>query len=134
MSKDAIRWMWPEACAVLARAERLRGQFYHFGGGQELEVVWEPPVDVFETAQQVVIIVAMPGVTPTSVAAIIEDGQLIVSGNRQIPVQMHGTVVHRLELPHGRFHRRIPLPRGCYSDVQSSSANGCLIVTLDKLH
>jgi HSP20 family protein len=133
MSKDAVRWMWPEACAALARAERLRGQFYHFGGGQDFEIVWEPPVDVLETALQVWIIVAMPGVAPTSVAANIEDGHLIVSGNRQIPAQLGGAVVHRLELPHGRFHRRIPLPSGSYGDVQSKSANGCLIVTLNKL-
>jgi HSP20 family protein len=133
MSKDAIRWMWPEACAALARAEHLRGQFYHFGGEHGLEIVWEPPVDVLETALQVRIIVAMPGVTPTSVTAVIEDSQLIVSGNRQIPVQSLDAVVHRLELPHGRFLRRISLPCGSYGDVRSSRANGCLIVTLDKL-
>jgi HSP20 family protein len=133
MSKDAARWMWPEACAALARAERLRGQFYHFSGGQDFEIVWEPPVDVLETALQVCIIVAMPGVAPASVAAIIEDGHLIVRGNRKIPVQLQGAVVHRLELPHGRFHRRVPLPPGRYGDVQSTSADGCLIVTLDKL-
>jgi HSP20 family protein len=134
MPRDhAIRLMWPEACAALARAERLHSQFYHVGGGQEFEVAWQPPVDVFETALQVCIIVAMPGVTPPSITAVIEDGQFIVSGIRQLPVQLDGAVVHRLELPHGRFHRRIPLPPGRYGDVHSSSANGCLIVTLDKL-
>jgi HSP20 family protein len=134
MSKDpAVRWMWPEACAALARAERLHSQFYHFEGGRELEVVWQPPADVLETALQICIIIAMPGVPPTSVSAIIEDGQLIVSGIRQLPAQLDGAVVHRLELPHGRFHRRIPLPRGRYGAVHSSSVNGCLIVTLDKL-
>jgi HSP20 family protein len=134
MPRDyAVLLMWPEACAALARAERLHSQFNHFGGGDEFEVAWQPPVDVLETALQVCIFVAMPGVAPTTVTAVIEDGQLIVSGNRQLPVQLDGAVVHRLELPHGRFHRRVPLPRGRYGDVQSSNVNGCLIVTLDKL-
>jgi HSP20 family protein len=134
MQKDfAVRLMWPEACAALARAERLHGQFFQVVDGQDFEVVWQPPVDVFEAALQVVVIVAMPGVAPTSVTALIEDGQLIVSGNRQFSAQLDGAVIHRLELPHGRFYRQIRLPRGRYGDVRSSSADGCLIVTLDKL-
>jgi HSP20 family protein len=134
MPKDfAVRLMWPEACAALARAERLHGQFFHVVDGQDFEVVWQPPVDIFEAARQVVIIVAMPGVAPSTVTALIEDGQLIVSGNRRFPAPLAGAVIHRLELPHGQFHRRIGLPHGRYGDVRSSSADGCLVVTLDKV-
>jgi HSP20 family protein len=133
MPKDlGIRWMWPEACAALARAERLHSQLYHFDSWHELEVVWQPPVDVLETALEVCIIVGMPGVTPSSITAIVDDGHLIISGIRQLPAQLADAVVHRLELPHGRFHRRIRLPHGRFGDAHSNTADGCLIVTLEK--
>jgi HSP20 family protein len=40
--------------------------------------------------------------------------------------------IHRLELPHGRFERRIPLPAGRYESVTRGSVHGCLLVTLQK--
>ena len=32
---DAISWLWPEACATLARAERLHRQLFHIPEGNE---------------------------------------------------------------------------------------------------
>ena len=63
---DAIRWMWPEACAMLARAERLHRQFFHVGLAEDRRPVWEPPVDVLKTQQHVVILVGLPGVDATA--------------------------------------------------------------------
>ena len=39
---NAISWMWPDSCAMLARAERLQCQFFHIGSPQELLPVGEP--------------------------------------------------------------------------------------------
>ena len=130
---DAIRWMWPEACAMLARAERLHRQFFHVGLAEDRRPVWEPPVDVLETQQHVVILVGLPGVDAATVGAAIKGDTLIVAGDRLIPPQLDGAIIHRLELPHGRFERRVPLPAGHYGDVQSASVNGCLVVTLTKV-
>jgi HSP20 family protein len=41
-------------------------------------------------------------------------------------------MIHRLELPQGRFQRRIRLPAGRYRDVARSAINGCLVITLSK--
>jgi len=41
-------------------------------------------------------------------------------------------VIHRLELPQGRFERRVRLPAGRYASVRHAVANGCLLVTLEK--
>ena len=87
---------------------------------------------MIETSDHVYIFVALPGVDPETVGAEISGDTLLVGGERTLPEALHDAVIHRLELPHGRFARSVPLPAGQYSDVQSATANGCLIVTLTK--
>jgi len=130
---DASGWMWLEASALAARAERLHRQYFHFTLSQHPTPVWEPPVDVLETAGQLVIVVALPGVDPKTIASAIEGDALIVIGVRTLSTTLNAAVIHRLELPYGRFERKVTLPSGRYGDVRSSVDNGCLTVTLDKL-
>jgi HSP20 family molecular chaperone IbpA len=124
-------WMWSEACEMLARAERLQRQFFQLHELQR-RPVWEPPADVLETADAVLVLLALPGVEPERVAAVIEDGALLVAGDRVLPEELRTAAIHRLELPQGRFERRLPLPRGRYDRVTRASANGCLVITLRK--
>lgn len=130
---DAITWMWPEACAMLARAERLHRQFFHIAEAGVRQPVWEPPVDVLETRQHVVVLVGLPGVDPESVKAEIEDEALVVAGDRALPQELGRIFIHRMELPLGRFERKVMLPRGRYRDVQYATSDGCLVVTLTKV-
>ncbi len=130
---DVIAWMWPEACTMLARAERLHSQLFHLGEAQAHRPVWEPPVDVIETRGHVLVLVGLPGVDPETVGTAIEGDALIVVGDRSLPEELRGAWIHRMELPHGRFERKVRLPRGRYGDVSCASANGCLIVTLSKI-
>jgi HSP20 family protein len=133
MDDDIPRnWMWSEACEMLARAERMHQQFFEPRRDASHIPQWEPPVDVLETPQEVLIFVALPGVNPDRVEARIEGGALVLSGVRQLPRELRTAVIHRLELPQGRFFRRIGLPAGRYSSVHSTSVDGCLIVALKK--
>jgi HSP20 family molecular chaperone IbpA len=129
---DAISWMWPEACAMIARAERLHRQFFHVGEARR-EPVWEPPIDILEAYRHIVVIVGLPGVPPESIGVTVDDGDLLITGERALPEELAAAWVHRMELPQGRFKRHVPLPRGRYHDVRSTSANGCLYITLTKL-
>jgi HSP20 family protein len=126
---DPINWMLSEALGSLARAERLRQQFFHLqsAGGPS----WEPPIDVLETDEEILILVALPGVDPEQVEAVIGDGVLVISGNRTLPAELRNARIHRLELPQGRFERRIALPIGRYA-VSRFAANGCIVVRLTK--
>ncbi len=126
------RWMWSEACDMLARAERLHQQFFEPRRGAARVPQWEPPVDVLETPDEVLIFVALPGVNLDRVETVIEGTTLVLSGTRQLPLQLRTAVIHRLELPQGQFRRRIGLPSGRYSAVRRSSTDGCLVVTLQK--
>jgi HSP20 family molecular chaperone IbpA len=128
--KDSVNWMLSEAIDSLARAERLRQQFFSLQPTSR-EPTWEPPIDVLETEREVLILVALPGVDPDEVAAVIENGILVISGRRVLPVELRNARIHRLELPQGRFERRIALPVGRYA-VSRFAVNGCVGLRLAK--
>ena len=125
-------WMWSEACEMLARAERMHREFFRPIRSAARAPAWEPPVDVLETDRAVLVFIALPGVDPERVEAVIEDGTLLVAGLRVLPTELQTATIHRLELPQGRFERRLRLPAGRYVNVRRSMANGCLLITLDK--
>ncbi len=134
MARDEIEdWMWSEAVDMLTRAERLHRQLFRPSPPAAAAPAWEPPVDVLETDREVIILAALPGVDPSKVTAVIENCVLVVSGRRTLPPVLQTARIHRLELPQGRFERRVPLPAGRYDAVRSEAGDGCLIVTLRKV-
>jgi HSP20 family protein len=133
MARDVARdWMWSEACEMLARAERMHRELFRPGTDKRLPA-WEPPVDILETEFEVLVLVALPGVDSANVQAVIEDGDLVIAGTRVVPEQWRTATIYRLELPQGRFFRRLALPAGRYSGVRRADANGCLVITLQKV-
>lgn len=120
--------MWAEALAILARTDRLhREAFRPTASG------WEPPVDVLETETELLVVVALPGVKTDEMEVIIGHGELTVRGTRRWPTLERPLRVHRIELPHGRFERRLPLPPGAYHLVAQDHTDGCLLLTLRRL-
>jgi len=117
---------------MLARAERMHRQFFQPVRSVSRLPSWEPPADVLESERDVLVVVALPGVSPEQVEAVIDGSDLIVSGVRALPAELASAVIHRMELPQGRFERRLHLPAGRYSDVRRKFADGCLLVLLTK--
>ena len=132
MTNDPRDWMWSEALQMLARAERLHRQVFTPPQHSARGVNWEPPIDVLETEDAVLIFVALPGVDPQKVELGIQGGRLIIAGDRSLPPEARTAIIHRLELPQGRFERQIPLPPGRYENPRSAVSNGCLIIRLSK--
>ncbi|HEV2955190.1 MAG TPA: Hsp20 family protein [Xanthobacteraceae bacterium] len=129
-ARDVQVWMWSEAIGMLARAERLHRQM--FQPSAQRAPAWEPPADVLETEHEVLVIVALPGVCIDAAEVAVEDGAVVVGGICTAPVALRDAVIHRLELPHGRFERRVPLPAGRYRNVRRTTTDGCLVISLEK--
>lgn len=130
--KDPINWMLSDAIQTLARAERLHQQFLNLQPPTETrEPIWEPPIDVLETDREILIFIALPGVDPNEVEAILDNGCLVIGGRRALPAELRDARILRLELPQGRFQRRIPLPPGRYA-ITRFAANGCVGLRLAK--
>ncbi|MBV9995002.1 MAG: Hsp20/alpha crystallin family protein [Caulobacteraceae bacterium] len=131
MANDSQEWMWTQALGMLARAERLREQMFNPRSAPS-SACWQPPADVLETEREVLVLAALPGVDADKAEVAIEGPSLVISGQRTLPPELRMAVIHRMELPQGRFERRIPLPPGRYETVRRASVNGCLVVTLTK--
>jgi HSP20 family molecular chaperone IbpA len=119
--------MWSRALVVLARTNAQHEVFRPTTGG------WEPPTDVLETETGLVVVVALPGVRRDDIEIAVGNGELLVRGVRRWPTQQRPMRVHRVELPHGRFERQLPLPAGTYRLVDDQYADGCLLLTLQRL-
>lgn len=124
--------MWGEALGLLEQADRLHRQF--FGRAPGSQVCWQPPADIVETERELFVIVALPGVEPESIQLRPgNDGTFVIEAIRASCVKTQTIAVRCLEIPYGRFERRIVLPPGRYELVEQSSRNGCLELRLQKL-
>jgi HSP20 family molecular chaperone IbpA len=126
--RDPKNQMWAEACAMLKQAERLHRQFFE---PSREGARWEPPVDVFETERELCIIAALPGVAPEAVRVEFEGQTLVIVGSRPLPGRARQANILRLEIPYGRFERRISLTARLQL-AERELRNGCLILTFVK--
>jgi HSP20 family molecular chaperone IbpA len=132
-SRDSKAWLWAEACDFLDRAERLHRHVFQLESHDGRRPAWQPPVDLFETERELQILVALPGVEPERLTVVIDGGSVVVVGDRRVPPRARGAAVHRIEIPFGRFERRIALPNGRYELDRRELADGCLFLSLRKL-
>lgn len=125
------RWMWADACELLARAERLHRQFFT-PLTVEGAIGWSPPVDLYETDSEFIAFIALPGVDPSDVEIALLDRTLQVRGHRRIPGLVRGAAIHRLEIPQGRFLLQFNLPDAGTAIVAQGFEHGCLLLRLAK--
>ena len=123
-SRDVSNWMWSEALAMLDRAERLQRQFFRHAPAS-----WEPPADVLETQDGVEVHIALPGVAADTIAIGLDPAGLTISAARAFPCG-GDALIHRIEIPYGRFERRIGLPFG--ELVEKRLADGVLTLVFKK--
>ena len=116
--------MWAEACALIERAERLQRQFFRPSLAGAHHTVWEPPVDIYETERGLCAIAALPGVDQRDLEVSIESDVLVIAGTRRFPALSGDAVIHRLEIPHGRFERRIRISASRLRIDRSELLNG----------
>jgi HSP20 family molecular chaperone IbpA len=124
--------MWVEACELLSEAERLQRQFFRPINAVR-QPSWEPPIDLFETPEALYLNIALPGVEAQRIEVYLNGTSLVVSGFRPLPSLARAAHIHRLELPYGRFERRIALPIGRYELTTHQLQDGCLQINLHKL-
>lgn len=130
--RDPRSWMWVEACISVEQAERTQRQFFEPNRPRPNKTAWEPPVDIFESGHVLWVIFSLPGVGPEDMELILEGNTLIVTGRRKLPPVARGAAIHRLELAHGQFERRIVLPARRWRVGQRELTNGCLLLSLQE--
>ena len=79
------RSMWADACDLLEEAERIRRSFFVPGRTVSGVASWEPPVDVYETASEIRVMVALPGVAREDLDISLQGDTLVIAGRRTLP-------------------------------------------------
>ncbi len=130
--RDPLEWMWLQALDMLEKTERFNRLCFHFQRSRARMPAWEPPVDIVETLDGLHITVVLPGIAVEQVEVTLEGGMLRIAGERPVPVTPSTVQIHRLEIPYGRFERRIHLPPGRYELIESTYRQGCLALGFRK--
>lgn len=94
------------------------------------EAGW-PSVEVAETDREIRVTFEMPGIAEKDVEVLLEDGVLVVRGERRSETEDRNR--RFTERFYGRFERRIPLGDGLQEDgIQAEFRNGLLTVTVPR--
>lgn len=94
---------------------------------------WVPSIDLYESEEEMVLVVEAAGIDPETLAVVLEDRYLSASGVRCLPHVEKKRLFHRMEIEYGRFERRIALP--AVPDPERMEAryeNGFLVVKIGK--
>lgn len=114
--------MWSEALRLLEQADRRHRQFFL----AHEPASWEPPVDVVEGGGELRLQVALPGVSPDSVTVVSDADGITVCALRSFPCREQVAQIHRVEIPYGRFERRIGFPVHLYEFSSKTQSDGIL--------
>jgi HSP20 family protein len=95
--------------------------------------IWEPPVDVYETDDALVLQVELPGVSKDAVTVELHEHTLRLSGERTREPAVTGGQYQREEGRYGAFQRAFRMPTSVdEAKIQATYQNGILALRLPK--
>ncbi|MBI4443351.1 MAG: Hsp20/alpha crystallin family protein [Acidobacteria bacterium] len=95
--------------------------------------LWNPPVDVYETNESIVIKADLPEVAPNDVDIAVQGNTLTVRGERKRESEINEKDYHRVERSYGTFARSFTLPATIDADkIEANFSQGVLKINLPK--
>lgn len=95
---------------------------------------WQPPTDVFEIQEAIVVKVEVAGMREKDLEISIEKNVLQVSGKRKETSTFPKNNYYQLEINYGYFERTIPLPHNVATGkIKANYKNGFLEIIIPKL-
>jgi HSP20 family protein len=99
----------------------------------EGQAAWVPALDVQEDKDSFRVRVELPGLKREDIEVSLDDGAVVISGERKVETLTEGTEVHRQERYYGKFSRALTLSSAITEDkVTAAYKDGILTVTLPK--
>ncbi len=97
------------------------------------ESVWRPLTDVYETENEFIIRMEIPGMDPGDFKVTLENHMVIIRGIRRGPMCPGKKRFHGMEITLGPFERNIGIPRDFHiASMEAAYENGFLIVRVAK--
>ena len=119
---------------VPQRFSSLLDRFFNENVGQLTRLnAFTPSVDVVETPERYELHVAVPGMKREDFKVQLNDGQLVISGERKFEKTEDGKTFHKVETQWGAFSRTFTLPKNVKRDgIVAEYKDGILNVHLPK--
>jgi HSP20 family protein len=92
---------------------------------------WSPAVDIYENADEMIVIVEVPGVDPASIDLAVTGNVLSIRGSKEVPT-LPESVPHLRERRFGAFHRQLSVPDVDFDKAQAEAAHGVLTIRIPK--
>ncbi len=111
----------------------MLGPISAFTARPPFEAAWQPPIDIYELDDRILIQVEVPGLQMDDLELHFERGELRVEGVRARPPLPAPMRAARVEMLYGPFSRRIPLPddaRG--DDIRATYDAGILQILVPR--
>ncbi|MBN1517404.1 Hsp20/alpha crystallin family protein [Candidatus Sumerlaeota bacterium] len=122
----------------MVSGKEFKGSFDHFFSSQKpwfslSKKIWNPPVDVYECENAIVIKMEVAGVKEEHLDIATEGHMLMIRGVRPEEKDLERSSIHLLEINYGQFERAFRLPDGIVvEDIQANYTNGFLRVKIVK--
>ena len=102
-------------------------------GNGRTNQAWVPALDVWETENEIVYAVDLPGITEDDISVELDDGALTISASRERTQEESEDRFYRFERRYGTFSRTVGVPQGVSeSDISADYKDGVLEVHVKK--
>ncbi|KND57724.1 Molecular chaperone (small heat shock protein) [Candidatus Paraburkholderia schumanniana] len=143
-ASEQWRSSWPDIPRLFSREPwRVVEEFFHdpFAGRGTLErwfgdfssSRFQPSIDVVDEGKVLRVTAELPGMEREDMNVSVEDGAIVLRGEKKQDVRSEEDGCYRLERAYGRFTRTVPMPEN--ADPEHALAkfeNGVLMLTIPK--
>lgn len=127
-----MRNAWDELFARERRLGEMIHELFEGKGKAISDVAFVPSSDIFARNGDLVIDLALPGIDPAKdVTVQLEDGELVVRGERRHTEEVKDEDYVRMESTYGSFERHLSVPEGTTEkDIKAEYRNGVLEIVI----
>ena len=124
---------WGNVADIQTEVNRLFDSFFGRPASAAAGRAWTPPVDLYETKDDLLLTVELPGVRDKDVTVSITGDLLSVKGDRRFEPDAKEQHLLHVERAYGTFERLVQLPMPVQADkVKASYRDGILEIRLPK--
>jgi HSP20 family protein len=127
-----VRW---EPFREIAALQNEMGRFMNglLEGNGRTNQGWVPALDVWETENEIVYALDLPGIPEDTISVELDEGALTVTAERERTQEQSEERFYRFERRYGTFSRTFSVPQGVSeSDVRADYQDGVLEVHIKK--